>query len=201
MLFFICSVCVCVNILLKSLLLLLWPCIELNISPGQIKRMKGEQDIRMSHSGRWKVVFMTDNARCTAAQWWGTDRNLLILEILPKPLFSLVSVCVYLWSRHRIHTSIHLLPYCNLHLRHIGTQDGKVGREITLIYSLPVSLCGYAICFRSFKWVFSVFSFVWLALWKLWWYKVSIISVWMCLFFNWIVLLFTFVAAISFNFI
>ncbi len=123
--------------------------------------MSGEQDIRVSYAGRWKAqVFITDDGRCTAAQWWGTDRDLIILESLPTLSVSHLSLCVSLWPRRCFLTSVHLLPYWNQHLRHAGTQDGEVGREIILIYSLflSLSLCGCDICFRSSKWVFSVFS-------------------------------------------
>lgn len=123
--------------------------------------MSGEQDIRVSYAGRWKAqVFITDDGRCTAAQWWGTDRDLIILESLPTLSVSHLSLCACLWPRRRFLTSVHLLPYWNQHLRHIGAQDGEVGREIILIYSLSLSLslCGCDICFRSSKWVFSVFS-------------------------------------------
>lgn len=103
--------------------------------------MSGEQDMRVSYAGRWKAqVFITDNGRCTAAWWWGTDKDLLILESLPTPSVSHLSLCVCLWPRRRFLTSIHLLPYWNQHLWHVGAQDGEVGREIILIYSLSLSL-------------------------------------------------------------
>lgn len=51
-----------------------------------------------------------------------------------------VSVCVYLRSRRRFLASVHLLSYWNQHLRHVGAQDGEVGREMILIYLLSPSL-------------------------------------------------------------
>lgn len=148
------------RVFLQSLVLLV--CSSRLWSLGQIKRMSGEQDIRVSYAGRWKAqVFITDNGRCTAAQWWGTDSDLLILKRLPTPSVFHLSLFVCLWCRRRFLTSVHLLPYWNQHLRHIGTQDGEVGREIILIYSLvSLSHCRCDICFLSSKWVFSVFS-VW----------------------------------------
>lgn len=77
--------------------------------------------------------------------------------ILPTPSASHVSVRVCFWHRRCFLTSVHLLPYWNQHLRHVCTQDGEVGREITLIASLFLP-CLCDICFCSSKWVFSVLS-------------------------------------------
>lgn len=57
------------------------------------------------------------------------SRQTLILSSL------FLCVCVCPWPRRRFLTCVYLLSYWNQHLQQSGAQDGKVGREIILIYT------------------------------------------------------------------
>lgn len=88
------------------------------------KSNKKEQDI--------KVSYATVAAEAVETQL--NDEVLIEICLCWKAGSHLCAyVCVCVWPRRCFFTGIHLLSYWNQHLRHTGTQDGEVGKEITLI--------------------------------------------------------------------